>query len=452
MFWRFIKSLPKVALVLGVILVSTGLFAWWYYFRSPQAVLVNLLTHKEDEKKLEQKGQVVEAHIGRVVMLDDDVYDLDTGEAIFRHWLRDGTPLRVFYDAERKKMIAFYGGGFVRYAMSGKEEGRLADRFPMLFSKDLALAYHVKNKDIWRADVDWETWALKNDKQITSINQFNDSFFAKNVVLLTEKTMLVRNGTALLHVNLDNGAVKPTRFDLTHLGSRRSPDGKFVVGLEKGQFFCYDVNEDAVKTIQVGRGAINSYQWLGNDRCAFIASGKEVMVYDRPSHKLTEIAALPDFCNKIGEPSPDGRSVFCGSRKSIILVDIEHKRADTLMGGRGIGWVNSDSFVYSREVPDSDLRGTWMQEPAGKERRIWNEPFIPSKSGKSVLPIKSAALVVFVTKDGVMRMNPDGTEVQVVKNLATASGRFVQLPSRLLGIEDWKGKAQASEQAEDQDQ
>jgi hypothetical protein len=134
---------------------------------------------------MEAKGQVVEAHIGRVVMLDDDVYDLDTGEPIFQHWLRDGAPRSVFYDAENKKMIAFYGGGFVRYAMSGKEETRLADKFPMVFSRDLNTAYHVKNKEIWRGNVDWNSWSLNNDKQVTSINQFNDIYFTKNVILLT---------------------------------------------------------------------------------------------------------------------------------------------------------------------------------------------------------------------------------------------------------------------------
>jgi hypothetical protein len=114
--------------------------------------------------------------------------------------------------------------------------------------------------------------------------------------------MLVRNGMQLLHVGLDSGTVKPARFNLSKLGSRRSPDGKFVVGLEKNQFFCYDVNEDDIKRIQVGRIGINGYQWLGNDRCAFIACGKEVMVYDRLGNKLLEVAALLEFCGKIGEP------------------------------------------------------------------------------------------------------------------------------------------------------
>jgi hypothetical protein len=222
-----------------------------------------------------------------------------------------------------------------------------------------------------------------------------------------------------------------------------------VVGLEKGQFFCYDADEDDIKTIQVRCGAINSYQWLGNDRCAFIASGKEVMVYDRPNNKLIEVAALPEPCTKIGEPSPDGRFVFCAGRKGIVLVDIEHKKAEVVSGGRGIGWVDSESFAFSREVPDSDLRGTWMQEPGGKGRRIWAEPFILSKSGKSVLPIKSAGLVVFVAKTGVMRMKPDGTEVQPAKNLASAMGGFVHLPSRLLEIADWKGKAMPAGEDDD---
>ncbi len=440
MIWRFIRQLPKLALVVGVLVVSTALFAYWYYFRSPEQMLLKMLTQKRDEKVIHEQAIKVEQHIGRVVLLDDDVYDLDTGEPIFRHWLRDGTPLRVYYDAENKKMVAFYGAGFIRFAMTGDEEARLAGKTPIFYPADFKSALYAKDKDIWRADVDWNEWKLKNEKQITSIKQFNELYFAKGVVIATEKTLLVRNGFQLLHVNLETGQVKPSKFSLSNIGRRRSPDSKHVVGLEKGQFYCYEVDEDEAKTVPVGRVAINSYQWLGNDRCVVIVSAKSVKIYDRRKNTLDEVAALPEQCTKIGEPSADGRFVFCAGHKGIVLVDIEHKKAQVVSGGRGIGWVNGDSFVFSREVPDSDLRGTWMQEPGGKERRIFAEPFIPAKSGKSVLPIKSAGLVVFVTKEGVMRMKPDGTEIQAVKQLSARPGRTVQLPSRLQEIADWKLK------------
>jgi hypothetical protein len=438
MWWRFIKSLPKVALIVGVFVVSTGLFLYWYYFRSPEKMLLNMLTQQQNEKVVQEQAVKVEQHIGRVVLLDDDVYDLDTGEPIFQRWLRDGTPLRVYYDAENKKMVAFYGGGFVRYAMTGDEETRLAQKFPMWFYADFSSVLFAKDKDIWRADVDWNGWKLVNEKQVTSIKQINEAYFSKNIVLATQKTLLLHNGFQLLHVGLETGQVKPSKFSLQKLSRRRSPDSKHVVGLERGQLYCFDVDEDETKTLPVGRVAFSSYQWIGNDRCLLIESEKAVMIYDRLKHTLSEVAALPEKCDKFGETSPNGRLVFCIGRKGVVLVDIDGKKAEAISGGKGIGWVNEDSFAYSRETPDSELRGTWMQKPGGKERRIWAEPYVPARSGKSVLPIKSAGLVVFVTKEGVMRMKPDGTEIQVVKNLAVIPGRAVQLPSRLQEIVTWK--------------
>jgi len=54
------------------------------------------------------------------------------------NWLSEGVPLRLYYDKETKKLIAFYGGGFVRYSLGGKKEATIARQYPMVFSDDLS--------------------------------------------------------------------------------------------------------------------------------------------------------------------------------------------------------------------------------------------------------------------------------------------------------------------------
>jgi hypothetical protein len=203
------------------------------------------------------------------------------------------------------------------------------------------------------------------------------------------------------------------------------------VGLENGRFYFYNVDTDEAKYFPVGRGAINDYQWLGNDRCAAIAGGTRVVLYDRRQNTLKEVVTLSTQCSKIGEPSPDGRFVFCYSWKGGDLVDVEKKTATPFKGGAGISWVSSDTFAFSREVPDSDLRGTWLQKVGEGERRVSPEPYLVGKAGGFIVPLPSGEQVVFATKRGIAKMKPNGSQlVEVV--------RSVHAPERVLAIQDWK--------------
>ena len=235
----------------------------------------------------------------------------------------------------------------------------------------------------------------------------------------------------LLRINLETGDVKPTQISLNGIAKRKSPDGKSVVGLERGQFFCYDVDTEDTKTVPVGRGAINDFQWLDNDHCAAIAAGKAVILYDRAKNTLNDIAALPGHCSRIGEPSPDGRFAFCAGIGAGVLVDFKEKTAVPVAAGAGTSWVTNNTFAFSREVPDSELRGMWLQTAGQGERRISPEPYLVSKTGAELMKLQSLGLVVFVTKHGLSTMKPDGTALAQLAPLANA-------PSHVLGIELWK--------------
>jgi hypothetical protein len=212
-------------------------------------------------------------------------------------------------------------------------------------------------------------------------------------------------------VNLETGDVRPVRIPLDGIAKRRSPDSKSLVGLQGGQFYCYDVDSDAAKTIPVGRGAINDYQWLGNDKCVAIAAMKTVIQYDRINRSLTIASSLPVQCNRIGEPSPDGRFVFCYSWKGAALVDLEKHTAIPVTGGEGVSWVSNDTFAFSRDVPDTQLRGTWLQTVGEGERRISPEPFLVNRTGPALMKLKSSGVVVFATEHGLSKMKPDGSEL-----------------------------------------
>jgi hypothetical protein len=367
----------------------------------------------------------------QLLLVDKDIYDAGSGELLAKGWLHEEMPVRIYFDSKAKKFIARYAHGFARLALNGKMEAQLPLKTTAALSDDFKWMVFAKDREVWRANVDWNAFKRVNEKKLTSIEQFIEGHFAENILLGTDKTLIVRNGNNHLRVNLETGDVKPVRVNLGDFVKRRSPDSKSVVGIENGQFYCYDVDSEDAMTVQVGRGVMNDYQWLGNDRCLAIAGGKTVVLYNRPKNTLTPLAPLPLPCTKIGEPSPDGRFVFCIGSGSGVLVDVEKKTATPVAGGAGIFWINNDTFAYSREVPNSELRGTWLQTVGEGERRVSPDPYLVRKSGPQMMTHKSAGMVIFSTKHGLSKMKPDGTGVEKF-------GKLAGPPSRVIGIQEWK--------------
>ena len=424
MIWKKLKTVPKFAFVAVLIVVSTVAFAlWWMYHSMQQA------WKSGPAEDIRPRIARIEANPTGFLLVDNDLYELASGAIVFKNWLKEGMPGKLFYDGKAKRFLAQYERGFIRYDLGGTVEATLVQKTKPAFSDDYKWMVYAKDKDVWRADVDWQGFKLVNEKKLTSIEQFNEMFFAANIFLGTEKTLVVRNMNNLLRVNLETGDVKPTQISLLGIAKRKSPDGKSVAGVERGQFFCYDVDSEATKTVPIGRGAINDYLWLDNDHCAAISAGKTVVLYDRIKNTLEEVAALPAFSQRIGEPSPDGRFAFCASNRGGVLLDFKKKSAVPVKGGAGVTWVSDDTFAFSREVPDSDLRGMWLQTAGQDERRISPEPYLVGKSGPMVKTLKSARLVVFETKHGIATMKMDGTAISESIKLGSAG--------QVVAIENW---------------
>lgn len=429
MRWGWIWKTPKWALIIVLIVGSTIAFgAWWFIHSAKKAFFDGLNRPGED---IGPKIALVEAKKDRLLLIDNDLYDLDTGALIFKSWLKKGMPGRLFYSAETKKFIGQYEKGFVRYGPSGEADAMLLEKFKPAFSDDLKWAAFARSKDIWRADVDWKEFKFVNERKVTAIEQFNETYFADSIFLGTDKTVVVRNANKLLRVSLETGDVKPVQISLNGIAKRKSLDGKYAVSLERGQFHCYDVDADDSKTVQVGRGVFNDYQWLDNDRCAMIAAGKGVVLYERLKNTLEDVVALPGHCDRIGEVSPTGRFAFCVGRPGVVLVDFEKKTAVPITVGDGVFWLNNETIAFSREVPDSELRGMWLQTVGEGERRISPEPYLVGRSGPMVKTLKSAGLVLFATKHGISTMKADGTGISDLIKLASP-------PIEAVGIEEWK--------------
>jgi len=431
MIWAWLRRAPKIALVLTIIVGSTLLFGiWWIRHRAEKQATTTapaVVAVVEDHSR--EVGRI-EAAPDHMLFVDDDLYDLDTGERLFTNWLKDAEPQKLFWESDSKTVLAEYDRGFIRYAPDGTERARLALKFPFHLSNDYKWLLFARDKDIWRADIDWTNLQLTNERQVTNIERFDDAFFAQTILFGSDHTLIVRAGMQVVRVNLDNGEVHPNRVPMQDIGKRKSPNGKSIVGIENGRFYCYDLDSELAKEIAVGRLPINDYLWLGNDKCACIVGGKAVVLYDRITNTLGEVANLPLACNQIGAPSPDGRFAFCLGRGKGVVVDFEKKTAVPVIGGVGLRWVTDDTFSFSREIIDSSLRGTWLQTAGEDERRISLEPYLVHDSGGEIMAVKKAQMIVFATEHGLSTSNFAGTDTKQTVSLVRPPSLVLRLLER----------------------
>ena len=433
MFWKFIRHLPKLALVIGVLVASTGIFIWWRLFRSPPVREQAAVRQVQEEVKIQKTAADVAKRIYCLLLVGSDLFDAETGELFFANWLHGDNPNQIFWDSESQKIIGDYGNRYARYSLDGRREASLGSKFGSVFSRDLKTAYFSTDKDIWKANVDWKNWKLTNEVKITSSGLFNDQFFTGNVLAHSNHAMIVRSTTALLRVDLDSGAIRPMRIPFIKDPKQVSPDGRSIVAEVSNQFICYDMDSDSQKNLVLGRGnLIADCHWLDNDQCLCISTTKSVSIYNREKHELAEIMALPGIFQKIEAVAPNGKALVCTAQRSAVLVNLETKTAEPILNAYGFTWINDDSIVYARDMPDSTSRGTWLQSLVGEERRLCEEPFLIQNKTAPVVMIPSVQTLAFCTRKGaaLILMNPSG----VPRFLKTGNFGGIILAQILRGI------------------
>lgn len=428
MNWRLIKAFPKFAIALAAFVISTSLFGLWWLSRKSALPAPERRVALVDPSQEAVKAKIatLPSKMGWLALVGSDLYDVSTGERIFANWL-SGIPQKLFYQPQTNKLMVHAERGVMRYGLDGKRDAAMGETSPPAFMQDGKKAMFIRDGDIWLADVDWKAFIFANERQATKYGKFQAGFFAANLQLYSEKALIVREGNQFLHVDLKSGSIKQVKIPQMQLVKRRSPDGSKVFGEDNGKLILFDVEGASASAVPGVQQRAVDFQWMDNNTCAFInGNGASVAVYDRQRSTVSQIAKLPFDCNKMAGPSLDGRYVLCAGRKGIAVVDLKGKKAtDFGTPAQHFGWVSNDTLIYSRDVPDTGVRGTWLKTIGESERQVLGDPYVVGRDGAAaVSPMLDVGLVVFGTKDALFRMKPDGLQLQEIAKLTRPVGRI----------------------------
>jgi hypothetical protein len=434
--WRFLKQFPKFAVVFGVILISTALFWFWWRFQysgSSGGSSGPDLEAVARQEHIEEVAKVIPSLEGNLLLADGDLYELNSGKLLVDDWFDDSLPTKLFLDRERGKIIAQYPNGLRRYELDGKLDAEIGSRYGIALNEKLDQAIFAKNGDIWKAGLDFDQFKLVDEEQVTLTAGFHEPSFLSNIVTWTGGVLGQRNLNHLLRINLDPSEVVSMANPISVLGASRSPNGRFVAGSEADNsgrvLTIYDVAEDETKSFPVKQNMVFSkLNWVNNERCIFFQRF-EMNVFDFGGQGVRQILTLPSAPQGLAEPSPTGRYLFVVGGDGLYLVDLEGGDFETLPNpGQAYKWIDSDSFLFARNVPDTALRGTWRKQVGGEEVRVSTEPFsYTERSGMSVLGIPEAGMLFFASRGGMFKMPISGTKAEMFAPIPKPLTQFVYL-------------------------
>jgi hypothetical protein len=422
---RFLRKAPKYLFVLTVIGVSSVLFGWWWFTRpkpagTPSATAPPVVDLRAGfAEKLNGKT-------GRLLLVDNDLYDVADGKLLIARWLEKGMPWKLTHDAATNSFTAIYPDARVRYRLDGKAIAQIPGPAALFIADDEKWGIIGKDKDLWKADFDSAEFKLGKEKQVTSLGQFAGGSFTENLVLAGEKTLIIRNQGHTLRVNLENGEVRPIGLSRWEIQNRRSPNGRYLVAVERGTFYFMDADSENVHSARIGGSTVEDFLWLGNDRCILLTGGRLLFSFDRKTKALEKIFELPQRCREISNPSPNQRYIFCGGINFAALVDLSSKALQPIAPGTGYVWLNDDTFILSRELPDTRLRGTWMQTIGKPETRIYPEPYLVGRDGWGAR-MDELGVVIVEPKKGLLKVPTKGSEPTTLIPLSVPVKRFLSV-------------------------
>jgi hypothetical protein len=420
--WQWVKQFPKWAIVVVVLFGSTGLFGlrWWLRSKKvPQHVTQGTASEVQASAP-DRRAESLPDRVDRLFLADGDLYDSENGELIFKNWLRGSKPAFIYYQEDQKKFIGHFERGFERYNLDGTKEETLTTRYGIVVSSDLEQAVYARERDMWIAEIDWPGFKLTKERPITKLGNLPEPNMIQNTLLGSKKFILLRHRNDVLRLNLSTGESTKSRFGAGDIRPQgRSLDGSMLMGQEAGKkLFAYDLDTDTAATVPL-QTQVTGILWLKNNDGFALVGEKDVYAYSKSKNAFTKICSLPSPALKLENASPDGRFVFAQGKNTVQLVDGKEKKTTPFEQiGQKTEWISDDTLLMSNEVPDSKLRGTWVQIVGQPAQRLIGDPYLVNRDGSALfLRMPSAKEIVMASRDRLFKATSDGANLKELGTL-----------------------------------
>ena len=434
-YW--LNSFPKWAIAIGIVIISTAVFAIWWLGRKD-------LNDPEMERLAEDAQAVLDASL--VADLDIDpqtmfvsgrqIYQFEDGAVVPIHEIQFGfrrslSPIAELVYREENFIL---GDRLTYYSFH--KNGRLKGEFALpngYVTRDLRHVIYAYNGDLHRGEIDWYKPEFANPQQITQLGYFEARRFASNLRAATGNALLYQTPQhGLVHVNLHTGEAERVMLPVNF---RQSPDGSILIGdavtgnvASPVQLLVFDIDKKELKQFPLA-SRMNQGEsiWLDLSRCLF-ACGAQLYLYDH-AKPGTDILYSGGRRIKLLHPSLGQRYALLNDYQAgLVLIEIASKKTIAIptMPLTGFEWLSDDAAILVADVPDSQHRGSWFYKIGSEPKRILPQPLYPSSSQGNVpkFYFKNAGKTLINSPNGWILIEVNSGEVTTTDHDFKAIIRF----------------------------
>jgi len=431
-------------IVVGIFVVSTGLFALWWFNRGDDSEQVALTPTEQLEVAIEQGQEKVEVApepepepefrlsdfqelADSALIMDGDLYDLRTGELVEEDWIELGKINTLKYEKDRGTILAGRENGLTRYNHQGEKIAEWLHTSPVVYLPDTQRIVFVRDGDLWIGHLNMESLEV-DERQVTSIGKLSEKPFASNVVIITDQVALFRDRNNALKVNLKTGDITSIQMPFISRDGQRSPDQSIILASRSQNLQHFNVNEEKFTFVPLGgHYHLNDYHWLDDNTCLVIVAGRALAKYNAQTNEIKLICKYPSYADEFGYISPGQDYIFTAGKQQLMLVDLNQGKVEIIPPGHGITWLDDERFFYSRNVADTAYRGTWLRHVNGEEKQIYPEPYAVSQDGESVKLMNEGQLAAVITEKGIVTFEPETGTIEAITELPSRPKEIVVL-------------------------
>ena len=94
MIRRFLRAFPKYFIAVAVIIASVTTLVIWKFRHGVNSLFAGLFAPSAPRIR---RDPLIEGREGRLLLVDNNLYDLDSGAVLAEQWLVKGMPEKLFY-------------------------------------------------------------------------------------------------------------------------------------------------------------------------------------------------------------------------------------------------------------------------------------------------------------------------------------------------------------------
>lgn len=398
------RKFPKWAIAGSIILVSTTLFLLWWINRDAQEQPAEATPIAETGQQTNEPVSTVptvEINPESMFIGDSSLYQIVGNEVqlVAEDWLEEpiGANVRVVYLPQEEVLVVTGKGGFTSFDLDGKRIGRLTlsngAKLDGYLDEGLKVAVFQKDRDIWTGDIDWRAAKVVNERQITNTGFFIGSPFFGKLIGASDKGLVYRDARlGMVWVDLETGKTESGSLPAT---LATAPGGRFVLGDTNSrpfQLVALDIDTGQTSLHEIPtRIPQSGIGWIGQTKAA-VTLGSQIMLYDHSKREMTSLLHGQNPNQQLSmpaPPSPEGNQLLVlDQSEGLFLVDIEQKQKTPIPSWpqiTGFEWLGGDAMLLIYDVPDTDLRGSWLFASGDTilEKRLFAAPLIPRMAPRS---------------------------------------------------------------------